>query len=100
MTDGPTSDLDALRSILDEAHTLLATITLPQGRAERCRELISTARAIADALKKRPSASKAAVMLGSKGGKRTLATRGPDHFRKLSAMRKTRAGGRPRKRTE
>jgi len=37
MTDGPTSDLDALSSILAEAHMLLSTITLPQGRAERAR---------------------------------------------------------------
>lgn len=93
MNDGPTSDLDALRSILEEAHAILEDIVLPQGRAQRCAELISTARAITDAMKKRPS--KAAATLGSKGGKKTLATRGPDYFRKLSAMRKTRGGGRP-----
>src|SRR5436190_21930676 len=95
MTDGSTSDLDALRSILEEAQTILETTTLPQGRSERCLELISTARAIADSMKAHPP--NAAATLGSKGGRKTLATRGPDHFRKLSAMRKRRSGGRPRK---
>lgn len=97
MNDGPTSDLDALRNILEEAHDLLSTITLPQGRAERCLELISTARTITDAMKKRPRASRAAATLGARGGKRTLSKLGADHFRKLAAMRKTKGGGRPRK---
>ena len=92
MDAGPTSDLDALRNILDEAHAILDDITLPQGRAERCKELISTAKAIADRMNSAPAAA-----LGSKGGKRTLAKFGPDHFRQLVARRKTRAGGRPRK---
>jgi len=38
----------------------------------------------------------AAVQLGRKGGKAT-AKRGPDYFRKIAAMRKTFAGGRPPK---
>ena len=37
-----------------------------------------------------------AAVLGAKGGKAT-AKRGPEYFRKIAAMRKTRAGGRPRK---
>lgn len=38
----------------------------------------------------------AAVKRGRKGGSKT-AERGPDYFRQIAAMRKTRAGGRPRK---
>ncbi len=38
----------------------------------------------------------AAVSLGRKGGQAT-AKRGPDYFRKIAAMRKTFAGGRPPK---
>jgi hypothetical protein len=38
----------------------------------------------------------AAVKRGRKGGLMT-AERGPDYFRKIAAMRKTRAGGRPKK---
>ena len=37
-----------------------------------------------------------ASLLGSIGGKKT-AERGPDYFRKIAAMRKTKGGGRPRK---
>jgi len=38
----------------------------------------------------------AASELGRKGGK-TMAKRGPDYFRRLQALRKTKAGGRPPK---
>ena len=41
----------------------------------------------------------AAATLGQKGGRKT-AERGPDYFRQIAAMRKTRAGGRPRKQPE
>ena len=99
MNDGPTSDLDALANILLEAHTLLGDIDLPEGRARRCLELVSTASAIVAAMKKQPPKSKAAAALGSKGGKRTLSKLGADHFRKLAALRKNRAGGRPKKST-
>jgi hypothetical protein len=37
-----------------------------------------------------------AAVLGAKGGKVT-AKRGPEYFAKIAAMRRTRAGGRPRK---
>jgi len=37
-----------------------------------------------------------ASLLGSIGGKKT-AERGPDYFRQIAAMRKTKGGGRPRK---
>jgi hypothetical protein len=40
--------------------------------------------------------AKAPVALGRKGGKKT-AERGPEYFKQIAAMRKTRAGGRPRK---
>jgi hypothetical protein len=39
----------------------------------------------------------AAAIMGHKGGTATASTRGPEYFRQLSGMRKTRAGGRPRK---
>ena len=48
VNDEPTSDRDALRSILLDAQSLLEDLELPQDRAARCRELISTAKAIAD----------------------------------------------------
>ena len=87
------ADLQALRNLIAEAETILTTITLPEGRSERARELIGASVKLADELL---TASPAAA-LGAKGGKKT-AERGPDYFRKIAAMRKTRSGGRPKKR--
>lgn len=84
-------DLRALRGMIGEALTILETTTLPQGRAERARELLGTAVKLADHLME----EKPAAVLGAKGGKKT-AERGPDYFKKIAAMRKTRAGGRPK----
>jgi hypothetical protein len=91
-------DVRTLRNLLTEANVVLTDVKLPEGRAERCRELVDTALTIADSLQdKRPvRGQNPAVMLGRAGGKRT-AERGPEYFRKIAAMRKTRAGGRPRK---
>ena len=77
--------------MIAEAETILTTTTLPQGRAERARELLGTAVKLADhLLTERPAA-----VLGAKGGKKT-AERGPEYFSKIAAMRKTRSGGRPK----
>jgi hypothetical protein len=55
---------------------------------------------VADALKKAEALSRAvmtaAVKRGRKGGQIT-AKRGPEYFRKIAGMRKTKGGGRPRK---
>ena len=87
------ADLEALRSMIAEAETILSTTTLPEGRAERARELLRACVALADELLK----SSPAATLGAKGGKKT-AERGPEYFRKIAGMRKNRAGGRPKKR--
>jgi len=86
-------DLKALRNLIAEAETLLATTELPEGRAVRARELLATAVKLADALIEVPPA---AAVLGRKGG---LATkkRGSEYFRQIAAKRKTRGGGRPKK---
>lgn len=90
-------DVRTLRSLLTEAHVILTTVELPQGRAESCREIVDTALAIADGLEsKKPSRGNPAAALGRVGGKKT-AERGPEYFKQIAAMRKTKAGGRPRK---
>ena len=81
--------------MIAQAKTLLETTTLPEGRAERANELLGDALVLADHL----ATVEPAVVLGQKGGKQT-AKRGSDYFRKIAAMRKTRAGGRPRKQAE
>jgi hypothetical protein len=87
-------DLRALRNLIEEARRILATTKLPDGRAERARELLTSAVALADQLIAKPPAGAAA--LGKRGGMRT-AERGPEYFRKIAAMRKTKGGGRPPK---
>ncbi len=77
--------------MIDEAHTILNTTVLPEGRSIRARELLRSAVALADDLLAVPPA----VAMGKKGGLKT-AERGPDYFKRIAAMRKTRAGGRPK----
>jgi len=90
------ADLKALRNMIAEADTILTTTTLPQGRAERARELLGTAVKLADHL----LTEKPAAVLGAKGGKTTaklMTAKDPDYYKRIAAMRKTRAGGRPKK---
>jgi hypothetical protein len=97
----PTDQLPALHNKIVRAHadveyiaSLLAAPISEQTRkaclkrAQRAVKLLHNA---ATALSITP-----ASLLGSIGGRKT-AERGPDYFRKIAAMRKTRAGGRPRK---
>jgi len=86
-------DLHALRNLIDEAHVILTTIELPQGRAKRAAQLLTSALALTDDLIAMPPT---AVTLGQRGGLKT-AERGSDYFRKIAAKRKTHGGGRPRK---
>jgi len=70
-------------------HQAQEATTLDQSRdliAEAIQRTERLAKAIATAPVKR----------GRKGGL-TTAERGPDYFRQIAAMRKTRAGGRPKK---
>jgi hypothetical protein len=86
------NDLAALRNLISEAHTIVSTTPLPEGRSERASELLSAAVSLADLLLE----TKPAAVLGKKGGEKT-ALRGPDYYRDLAAKRKTHAGGRPPK---
>jgi hypothetical protein len=93
------ADLKALRNMIAEAETILTTTTLPQGRAERAKELLATAVKLADyLLEVNPAAA-----MGKKGGKKTaklMTAKDPDYYKRIAAMRKTRSGGRPRKKSE
>jgi hypothetical protein len=89
-------DLRALRDMVAEAKRLLETSPeLPEGRSRRALELLGDAEVLADYL----LTVEPAAVLGAMGGKAT-AKRGPEYFRKIAAMRKTRAGGRPRKQAD
>jgi hypothetical protein len=89
------NDLKALRNMISEAHDILRTTTLPEGRSQRVYELLTTALHLADNLLEESPAA----VLGAKGGKQT-AKRGSEYFRQIAAKRKTHAGGRPAKETK
>jgi hypothetical protein len=89
------TSLKALRALIAQAERIISTAPLPEGRSERAAELLRAAIALTDDLILTPPAA----ILGARGGKATLAKRGPDYFRKLAGKRKTHGGGRPRKQT-
>lgn len=83
--------------MIGEALTILETAALPQGRAERARELLGTAGKLADHLLTENPAAK----LGARGGKATakaMTAKDPDYYKRIAAMRKTHGGGRPKAR--
>jgi hypothetical protein len=86
-------DMHALRNLIDEAHVLVSTADLPQGRGKRAEKILTAALAMVDDFIAQPPA---AVTLGQRGGLKT-AERGSEYFRKIAAKRKTKSGGRPKK---
>lgn len=91
------ASIEALKNLISETDLILSTTDpLPENRTPRCRELLSAVLALADDLLNQESTAPAAV-LGHKGGSTTSRRHGPEHYRHMAAMRKTRSGGRPRK---
>jgi hypothetical protein len=91
------SSLKALKNILTEVDLILETTPpLPQNRTGRSRELLRAALALTDDLTSQAGKTVGELM-GRKGGSATAHKFGPEHFRELAALRKTRGGGRPRK---
>lgn len=86
------TDLKALRGMIAEAHSILATTKLPEARSERAYELLAAAIHLADHLLETSFAAE----LGRKGGE-TTAKRGPEYFSQIAGMRRERKGGRPAK---
>lgn len=93
------SSLQALKNLIAEADLILETTPpLPQNRTAACRENLRAALALADDLLKHGKTP--AAIMGHKGGSTTSRKLGPEHYRRMAAARKTRAGGRPRKQAE
>jgi len=91
------SSLEALRNLIADTDLILETTPdLPQNRTACCRENLRAALALTDDLLKQQRMTPAAVM-GHKGGSATARKLGAEHYRRMAAARKTRAGGRPRK---
>jgi hypothetical protein len=94
------ASLTALKNILSEVDLILETCPpLPENRTGRSRELLRSALALVDDLSSQSRKTVGEVM-GHKGGSATAHKFGPEHFRKLAALRKTRGGGRPRKQSQ
>jgi hypothetical protein len=88
------SDVRALKNLIDQAYRIASSKPVPAGAIESLEEVLYSARLIAKDLLANP-ASVPAAALGKLGGEKT-AERGPEYFRKIAAMRKTKAGGRPK----
>ena len=89
------NDLKALRNMIGEAHDILRTTILPEGRSQRAYEILTAALHLTgNLLEESPAAT-----LGAKGGKVT-AKRGSEYFRQIAAKRKTHGGGRPNSKRE
>jgi hypothetical protein len=86
-----------LKRLISQAEMVYSDRAVPAAQRERGRELFTAALALVDDLLTQDH-STAAAELGAKGGSQT-AKRGSDYFRQLAAKRKTRAGGRPRKKS-
>jgi hypothetical protein len=79
-------DLQTVRRLVNQA--------IASDSAEERHKALETAIRYVDRLIVRTE--QAPSVLGAMGGQKT-AERGPDYYREIAAMRKTRAGGRPRK---
>lgn len=85
-------DLQALRNLIDEAHTILTTLGTNKGGANAASKLLSSALALTDDLF---AARLPLSRLVSRGGQKT-AERGSEYFRQIAAKRKTKAAGSPK----
>lgn len=83
-------DMHALRNLIDEAHAVVSTSNLAEGRSKRATSLLESALALVDDFIAQPPE---ATALGQRGGLKT-AEKGPDYFRELASKRKIKSGGR------
>jgi hypothetical protein len=86
------ADLKALKRLIKELERVLGIGPIPPGIQARSAELFQSIYALTDDLIERTPAKQ----LGALGGAKT-AERGPEYFKQIAAMRKTNAGGRPKK---
>jgi len=86
-------DMQALRNLIDEAHSVITMSDLPHDRTKRATSLLTSALALADDLIANPPT--AAESIGKLGGMKT-AERGSKYFSEIAKKRKVKAGGRPK----
>jgi hypothetical protein len=89
----PKESLQTLHSLLTEASLVIGTIKSPS--TPRAAELLATALAVTRDMMEHAETNTAAS-LGRKGGSKT-AERGAEYFKQIASLRKTKAGGRPKR---
>lgn len=90
------SDVRTLKNLIDEVYLIASSDPIPPGGIESLRENLDAARALVRVLLVRPEMDSAAAELGKRGGRKT-AERGTEYYSQIASLRKTKAGGRPKK---
>lgn len=80
-------DIHTLRNLIDEAHVVVSSSTLAEGRSKRAASLLESALALVDDFIAQPPS---AVALGRRGGVKT-AERGSAYFSEIAKKRKAKA---------
>lgn len=89
------SDFRTLKNLIDQAYLIASPDPVPKGGMKSLRENLDAARALVRVLLMRPDMESMASELGKRGGRET-AKRGAEYYAGISALRKTKSGGRPK----
>ena len=89
------SDVRTLKNLIEQAKLIADADPFPKGGVAVLRENLDAASELVKLLLVRPTPESIASELGKRGGKET-AKRGAEYFAQIAALRKTKAGGRPK----
>ena len=89
------SDVRALKNMIDQSYRIVSSDPVLPGEIERCRSPAPPGCSSTSSPTSEPGG-----LLGSQGGRATLAKRGPNYPFTLASKRKTFGGGRPSKQSE
>ena len=90
------SDVRTLKNLIEQAKLIADSDPLPKGGIVSLRENLDAALSLARLFLVKPTPESIAAELGKRGGAET-AKRGPGYYSEISALRKVKAGGRPKK---
>lgn len=90
------SDVRTLKNLIEQARLIAHADPFPKGGVAVLRENLDTAWELVKLLLVKPTPESIAAELGKRGGQET-AKRGADYYSEIAGLRKTKAGGRPKK---
>src|SRR5947209_4313720 len=90
------SDVRTLKNLIEQARLIAHAEPFPKGGIAALRENLDAAWALVKLLLVKPTPESIAAELGKRGGQET-AKRGSDYYAEIAGLRKTKAGGRPKK---